>query len=401
MAAAKTPPRRALLARRTARALLSLVSPGVCFCFSLTPVPITTNSFFLSTRALSRIFYNNNIGECTSSQVAYSDTRDFVAGTFIWSGFDYLGEARGWPQNTKCRGTVSDVAGFTKETAYWIRSWWLSNITSSDAGKPPVKIGNTPTLFIVETWNPPPSGGTTRSINVYTNLPKVKLTLNGKDVEGGDAIDVPYFGQAVFPNVKYAKGVLVAVGMDVSGKTVATTARSTPASPVKIVLSLDAPSVTTGTGSAVLLDGEDIALVRASLVDAKGDLATNSAANITFSVSVGPGTIWASHNGDPANTSPSLGPWTMAYHGLARAFVRTTADHASSARDRRLMRAIDAEGGQTTYVANPDDPNEVAPMSMTVKASSPGLADVTIEIPLSTDAAKDSPVAVARASVRY
>ena len=67
-------------------------------------------------------FYNNNIGTCTAEQVAISDTRDAVAGTFIWSGFDYLGEARGWPQNTKCRGTVSDVAGFEKETSHWIRS---------------------------------------------------------------------------------------------------------------------------------------------------------------------------------------------------------------------------------------------------------------------------------------
>ena len=46
-----------------------------------------------------------------------SDSLDYVSGTFVWSGFDYLGEARGWPQNTKCRGTVSDVAGFAKETA--------------------------------------------------------------------------------------------------------------------------------------------------------------------------------------------------------------------------------------------------------------------------------------------
>ena len=46
------------------------------------------------------------------AQVFESDQLDFVAGTFVWSGFDYLGEARGWPQNTKCRGTVSDVASW-------------------------------------------------------------------------------------------------------------------------------------------------------------------------------------------------------------------------------------------------------------------------------------------------
>ena len=37
---------------------------------------------------------------------------------------DY-GEARGFPQNTKCRGTVSDLAGFQKETAYWYQPGYL------------------------------------------------------------------------------------------------------------------------------------------------------------------------------------------------------------------------------------------------------------------------------------
>jgi hypothetical protein len=354
---------------------------------------------------------------------------------------------------------VGDVAGFTKETAYWIRSWWLSNIAASDAGKPPVKIGNSPTLFVVrssfllfpdffvahtllflysfvllisvkvESWNPPPSGST-RSVNVYTNLPKVKLLLNEKDVAGGATIDVPYFGQATFSAVEYAPGVLVAVGMDANGDVVATTGRSTPAPPAQLVLSLDAPSVATGTGSAVLLDGEDVALVRASLVDSKGDLATNSDLNITFTVNAnGPGTVWATHSGDPANISPSLAAWTPAYHGefsfiyryilrescsqfdslpltsltispgLARAFVRTTADYASPPALRRLMRAIDAEG--TTHVADPDDRSDVAPTTLTVTATAPGLAPATLEIPLSTDAAKDSPFAAARASVRF
>lgn len=33
-------------------------------------------------------FYNNNIGECTAKQVIESDSREFVTGTFVWSGFD-------------------------------------------------------------------------------------------------------------------------------------------------------------------------------------------------------------------------------------------------------------------------------------------------------------------------
>ena len=154
----------------------------------------------------SGVFYNNNIGQCTAEQVADSDLTDYVTGTFVWSGFDYIGEARGWPQNTKCRGTIADVAGFTKETAYWLRSWWLSNISASDAGRPtnppallPAATGvpsvdasitadTETTLFILEAWLPPANATLTpnRTIHVYSNAPFVKLLLNGEPAHGGD-----------------------------------------------------------------------------------------------------------------------------------------------------------------------------------------------------------------------
>ena len=82
-------------------------------------------------------FYNNEISTCTAQQVNESDSREFVAGTFVWSGFDYLGEARGWPQTVKPRGVITDIAGFKKEPYYWFRAWWLSTIDATGAGRPP------------------------------------------------------------------------------------------------------------------------------------------------------------------------------------------------------------------------------------------------------------------------
>ena len=110
----------------------------------------------------------------------YSDEPDYVAGTFVWSGFDYLGEARGWPQNTKCRGTVADVAGFTKETAYWIKSVWLSNISKSDAGRPVGVVGDSPyTTFIVESWVPGPAGYGMLDICTLDNRLRCSRVLTG------------------------------------------------------------------------------------------------------------------------------------------------------------------------------------------------------------------------------
>jgi hypothetical protein len=45
----------------------------------------------------------------------------------------------------------------------------------------------------------------------------------------------------------------------------------------------------------------------------------NASSNITFHVVSGPGRIWTTHNGDPANDHPRDVSWVPAYHGLARA----------------------------------------------------------------------------------
>jgi hypothetical protein len=76
---------------------------------------------------------------------------------------------------------VADVAGFTKETAYWIKSVWLSNISKSDAGRPVGVEGDAPyTTFIIESWLPPPAAfGPNRNINVYSNAAAIRLELNG------------------------------------------------------------------------------------------------------------------------------------------------------------------------------------------------------------------------------
>lgn len=337
------------------------------------------------------VFYNNNIGQCTAEQVIASDAPDYVAGTFVWSGFDYLGEARGWPQNTKCRGTVADVAGFTKETAYWLKSIWLSNISKSDPGRPLGVLDDIKTtIFILETWVPPPDGyGTHRNINIYTNAPNVRLELNGQIV--GHQPVTPYYNQATF-KVEFAPGNLTAVALDHDGRALNTHTIETAGQPAKVELSIDVPSAATGTGDAVVADGEDIAMLRATLLDSEGRFVATAMNNMSFRVVSGPGRIWATHNGDPANTSPSLSSWTPAYHGLARAFIRSTSVHATSNLHRKRLIEIDIDGNKTVRV-EADDCSTVEPIVVEVKVD--GIANIAqVEIPVTTDL-EQLPLAVA------
>lgn len=135
---------------------------------------------------------------------------------------------------------------------------------------------------------------------VDTNAASVKLELNGRPLEGGSAVHVPFFGQATF-NVTYAPGNLTAKCMDSSGKTLSSYSVVSLAGPAtSIKLSLDAPSASTGTGTHLVADGEDVAMVRATLYDSAGNFAMNSTENVTFTISKGEGKIWVS---DPRTES--------------------------------------------------------------------------------------------------
>jgi hypothetical protein len=127
---------------------------------------------------------------------------------------------------------------------------------------------------------------------------------------------------------------------------------------------------------------------------------------MTFVVVSGAGKVWATHNGDPANLSPYNASWNQAYYGLARAFIRSSADHASAPHHRQRMREIDLES--TVYIAGPDDNgggggggSGQAPSlyPIVVEVHVDGLPSARLEIPVTADRAQ-LPLAVADRAAR-
>jgi hypothetical protein len=168
--------------------------------------------------------------------------------------------------------------------------------------------------------------------------------------------------------------------------------------PARLELSLDVPSDATATGSALYLDGSDVALVRATVVDAQGHHVVNSVVNISFAVTA-PGRIVAAGNGDPASHEPNRAPWHTAYHGLVRGIVQvsvdaTDADPATAALRREIELDAGKEGQSSIVLAS----GATVPTEMVVSATSPGLPIAQLNIPLSVDPA-DAPMAVAARSV--
>ena len=110
--------------------------------------------------------------------------------------------------------------------------------------------------------------------------------------------------------VPFAAGSITAVARDAKGAEVARhTVHTSRGAAVGLALTIDAPHATTGTGAALLLDGQDAALLRATLVDAAGRRAPLATHNVSFRIVSGPGRVQGAHNGDPRNHEPNDAPW--------------------------------------------------------------------------------------------
>ena len=92
----------------------------------------------------------------------------FVAGEFVWTGFDYLGEPTPFSQEAKSSyfGIV-DLCGIPKDRFYLYRSYWRPETT---------------TVHILPHWNWPDRVGCSVPVFVYTNGDSAELFLNGKSL---------------------------------------------------------------------------------------------------------------------------------------------------------------------------------------------------------------------------
>lgn len=340
----------------------------------------------------SSVYYSSENSACLAAQTQVSDAPAFCAGTFIWTLHDYGGEPDLYPHVSSSFGSI-DFASFHKPASAWLRAWWLSAIPLDDAGRPPLPHTGT-TCKLVESWRDSPNG--TRTLHVYTNAPQARLVINGGAPSA--PVMVSPFGMATF-NVPYTPGSVAAQALSADGATIlALDSAESWGTPASIVLSLDAPSPLTGTGAALFLDGSDVALVRATVVDAAGRTCHDAVVDISFTVVSGPGLVVGVANGDPADASVTIAT-RASYHGLVRAIVRVTLDAAGDVGARALRAAVNVDAGVgpgSSAVWTGAVPPPLTPI--TVSASAAGLASGSISVAVSVDP-RDAVLAVAAASV--
>jgi hypothetical protein len=151
---------------------------------------------------------------------SFCNARPWLAGGFVWTGFDYRGEPspNGWPNISSQYGII-DTCGFPKDSFYYYQSWWTE--------KPVLHLF--PALELAGLWR-----AKKIAVWVYSNLDKVELFLNGKSL---GAKDVKKDSHVAW-NVPYAPGAIERAAPK-DGKLVMTTKRETTGAAAKLVMKAD------------------------------------------------------------------------------------------------------------------------------------------------------------------
>jgi beta-galactosidase len=236
----------------------------------------------------------------------------YVAGLFIWTGFDYYGEpAYPYPCISSSYGIV-DLCGFPKDVYYFYKSQWTQE----------------PLLHLLPHWNW--KEGQLIDVIAYTNCEEVKLYLNDKLIgeqafantmvtwkskQWDKVIDLGQ-GQKLSLDwkVPFSPGTLRAEGFK-NGKLIATDSIKTADDPAKIELVADR--------SQINADGSDLCYITVKIKDNNGTLVPGADNLIHFEIE-GEGKIAGVANGNPISLEAAKGKERRAFSGMCQVVIQST-----------------------------------------------------------------------------
>ncbi|MGJ4728034.1 beta-galactosidase GalB [Luteimonas sp. SDU101] len=258
-----------------------------------------------STRALVSAYelHAVDFGSTADKVFATLDRHPYVAGEFVWNGFDYLGEPTPYYNARSSYSGMIDLAGFPKDRYYLYQARWRPDL---------------PMAHILPHWNWPGREGQVTPVHVFTSGDEAELFLNG--VSQGRRKKGPYEYRLRWDEVVYQPGELhVRVWRD--GKEWVESRVETTGAPARLALEADRTRI----GN----DGRDLSFITLRVLDADGRPIRNAENLVRFEVE-GPAVLTATDNGDPRDLTAFPSPERKAFSGLALAIVRGLKDQSGS-----------------------------------------------------------------------
>ncbi|MFO7670478.1 MAG: glycoside hydrolase family 2 TIM barrel-domain containing protein [Bacteroidales bacterium] len=283
-------------------------------------------------RVPGRIMYNAESYPLTAFG-AWMDVLDhpYVIGDFVWTGFDYLGEASiGWlgyphegsfyPWNHAFCGDI-DICGIKRPQSYYRNVLWGSGEQLSIFVKPPVpSFPENPDRIhwskwhwqdVVDCWNWPGHESKPLDVEVYSAYDRVELFLNNESLGIRTTNrETEWIGRWSVP---YQPGTLKAFayrGSQVADSCVLTT----ESAPSKITMVADRSEIQAG--------GQDLSYISVEIVDRSG-MRNSTAENLIHFELEGEGTIQAVANSNPMSAESYQQPYRKAFRGRCLVVVKS------------------------------------------------------------------------------
>ena len=257
----------------------------------------------------NRVIYDSENGMRLSAWNAV-DSNAYVAGQYLWTGIDYLGEAGKWPNRSNQAGLL-DLGGFAKPEYYFRQSIWTQ--------KPMIYMGTSriPKSEDNGIWShrqaaPKWNGtdGDSIRVNCFTNCEEAELFLNGQSLGKRSMADAK--NRILWWNTVYHPGELVVKaynkGAEVAQYALNTTGKATA---IKMNMYKD-PLITSLTR---------VQQIEISLTDDKGQLVYEADNPVTVSIT-GTATLLGIENSDANDTGDYRSNTRKARNGRLIVYVQ-------------------------------------------------------------------------------
>jgi hypothetical protein len=262
-----------------------------------------------------RVIYGSENGMSHENWLAVAE-HDYVCGQFLWTGIDYLGEARQWPVRHSTSGLL-DLAGLEKPEYYYRQSLWSS--------RPMVYIGTQPVpkadegsknLWRRHQADPVWAGthGEMIRVNCFTNCEQAELFVNGRSVGVKTMADADE--HIISWDIPYEPGVLSVNALH--GLAVAATSQLRTAGPAaKLAVGIDRQTV--------IANGIDLVHVTVMATDDQGTPVYGATNETTWQIA-GPARLLGLESGDPESHEDYRSNTRRLFHGRQLAYVQTTGE---------------------------------------------------------------------------
>ncbi len=229
------------------------------------------------------------------------DDCDFIAGEFVWTGFDYLGEPTPYNEGTPAKSSyfgIVDLGGLKKDRFYLYQSKW----------------SDTPVLHLLPHWNWPERLGQNVPVYCYTNYPSAELFVNGVSmgVKKKEKENKYSRYRLMWKDVVYQPGEIKVIAYDNNSKPVAEQIVKTSDEPYAVRLTADRKNVRA--------DGKDLSFVTVEIVDKNGNVCPRADNLLFFQVS-GAGKLKAVCNGNAIDQTSFASNYMRTFNGKMVAVV--------------------------------------------------------------------------------